>query len=191
MRWVWAWLENSHCIWSNGGGGLQTGFGIRMQVPQSCGFLWYSSLQRDYCDPVTVNIACELSNSHSKPHWNVSSPFSHTLHIMASLLPSYGHFVVSKLTYLQTSYKPTLSLSNLEKMPFCLPKMEVFKCLKVIPPRGELRWILFAGTGCIQRRLFVVGKIKKGKLTYYRRSPASSSPCIVFICLCQRPLTGL
>lgn len=44
--------------------------------------------------------------------------------------------------------------------------------------------------GCIKRSLFVVTKIKKGELTYYHRSPASSSSRHCFISLCQRALTG-
>lgn len=33
----------------------------------------FLTVERDCCDPVTVNTTCELSDSHSKPHWNVSS----------------------------------------------------------------------------------------------------------------------
>lgn len=68
---VQLWEQNSHGVWSNVR--LHTGLGVRMQVPQSCGFLQHSSLQRGRCDPVTVNTACKLPDSHSKPHRNVSS----------------------------------------------------------------------------------------------------------------------
>lgn len=40
--------------------GCRQAFSIRMQVPQSCGFLWHSLLQRDHCDPGAVNTACKL-----------------------------------------------------------------------------------------------------------------------------------
>lgn len=51
--------------------GFRQTFGLGMQVLQSCGFLWHSSLPRNHFDP--ENNACKISNSYSEPHWNVSS----------------------------------------------------------------------------------------------------------------------
>lgn len=65
-----------------------------MQVPQSCGFLRHSSLRGDHCDPVTVNIACELSDSHSETTLEcliVIDP-RETLHVTAPHQPRSGHF---------------------------------------------------------------------------------------------------
>lgn len=70
------------------------GFGIRMQVPQSCGFLRHSSQRGDRHDPVTVNIACELADSSSETTLEclIIVDARETLHITAPHQPSRGHF---------------------------------------------------------------------------------------------------
>lgn len=65
-----------------------------MQVPQSRGFLRHSSLRGDRRDPVTVNIACELADSHSETTLEclIVMDARETLHVTAPHRPSRGHF---------------------------------------------------------------------------------------------------
>lgn len=70
------------------------GFGIRMQVPQSCGFMRHSSRRGDRRDLVAVNIACELADSHSETTVEclIVIDARETLHVTAPHQPSRGHF---------------------------------------------------------------------------------------------------
>lgn len=64
--------------------------------------------------------------------------------------------------------------------------MEIVNVLvMIIFPQGE-QMDFVVKRGCIQRSLFV----KKGKLTFYHRSPTSSSSCHCFVYLHHRALTG-
>ena len=110
----WALLENGHGIWSNVW--LQTGFVIRMQVPQGCGFLWYSSLRRDHCDPgkwsQPASSPTAIQNHTGMSHRHT---LSHMLHIMAILQPQLWSFCRLEFTIINFL---SLSFTNLEKRMF-------------------------------------------------------------------------
>lgn len=105
VRWVLAWQGNCHGIWLNTK--LQTGFSLRMQVPQSCGFLWHSSLLRDHTvtpsqwtQPASIKTA--TLNHTGMSHHQCS--FSVNLTLKLFLQPSSVQVWESKMKYMSWLY---------------------------------------------------------------------------------------
>lgn len=137
--------------------------GIRMQVPQSCGFLRHSSLHGGHRGPFIVNTAC------TQPLGNHTG-MSHHHRWVSQNAPRCGpHFSRPTVIFVAPSLrdeKPGLTFIFSDSVHVLFTRMEDRKCLGSDHSPG-------AGTIIVKGEVCLQSREKEEKLTHNHRSPAS------------------